>query len=73
MFHLVLFLSPYLPVPFPPVIDPFQNCKIGLCDHPAESPLAKLECVPIPNVITALPNTGGGLCSTPQSLADAHY
>jgi len=21
----------------------------------------------------ALPNTGGALCSTPQSLADAHY
>ena len=25
------------------------------------------------NVIAALPNTGGALCSTPQSLADAHY
>ena len=27
----------------------------------------------MPNVIAALPNTGGALCSTPQSLADAHY
>jgi len=27
----------------------------------------------MPNVMVALPNTGGGLCSTPQSLADAHY
>jgi len=27
----------------------------------------------MPNVITALPNIGGALCSTPQSLADAHY
>jgi len=25
------------------------------------------------NVVAALPNTGGSLCSTPQSLADAHY
>jgi len=24
-------------------------------------------------VMTALPNIGGALCSTPQSLADAHY
>ena len=27
----------------------------------------------MPNVVVALPNTGGALCSTPQSLADAHY
>jgi len=33
----------------------------------------ELECGPMPNVIVALPNTGGALCSTPQSLADAHY
>ena len=25
------------------------------------------------NLMVALPNTGGALCSTPQSLADAHY
>jgi len=25
------------------------------------------------NVMAALPNTGADLCSTPQSLADAHY
>jgi len=25
------------------------------------------------NVMVALPNTGGALCSTPQSLADVHY
>jgi len=24
-------------------------------------------------MISALPNIGGALCSTPQSLADAHY
>jgi len=33
----------------------------------------KLECGQMPNVMVALPNTGGALCSTPQSLADAHY
>jgi len=27
----------------------------------------------MPNVMVALPNTGGALCSTPQSLANAHY
>ena len=33
----------------------------------------KLECGPVPNVMVALPNICGALCSTPQSLADAHY
>jgi len=33
----------------------------------------KLECGPMPNVMAALPNVGGAVCSTPQSLADAHY
>jgi len=33
----------------------------------------KLECGPMPNLMVALLNTGGALCSTPQSLADAHY
>ena len=28
----------------------------------------KLECGPMPNVMVALPNIGGALCSTPQSL-----
>jgi len=27
----------------------------------------------MPNVMAALPNIGGALCGTPQSLADAHY
>ena len=25
------------------------------------------------NVMASLPNVGGALCSTPQSLSDAHY
>jgi len=33
----------------------------------------QLECGPMPNVMVALPNIGGALCSTPQTLADAHY
>ena len=33
----------------------------------------ELECGSMPNVMVALPNIGGALCSTPQSLADAHY
>jgi len=33
----------------------------------------QLECGPMPNVLAALPNIGGALCSTPQNLANAHY
>jgi len=33
----------------------------------------KLECGPMPNVMVALPNIDGAICSTPQTLADAHY
>ena len=35
--------------------------------------ILKLERGPMPNLMVALPNIGGALCSTPQSLADAHY
>ena len=35
--------------------------------------LLQLECGSMPNVMAALPNIGGALCSTPQSLTDAHY
>jgi len=27
----------------------------------------------MPNVMAALPNIGGAICSTPQSSADAHH
>jgi len=27
----------------------------------------------MPNLMVTLPNIGGALCSTPQSLADTHY
>jgi len=32
-----------------------------------------LECGPMPDVMAALPNVGGALCSTQQRLDDAHY
>jgi len=32
----------------------------------------KLDCGPMPNVMAALLNIGGALCSTPQTWADAH-
>jgi len=35
--------------------------------------IKQLECGPMANVMAALPNIGGALCSTPQSLTDAHY
>jgi len=33
----------------------------------------ELERGPMPNLMVALPNIGGALCSTPQNLANAHY
>jgi len=33
----------------------------------------KLECGPMPNMMATLPNIGGAICSTLQSLPDAHY
>jgi len=42
-------------------------------DKNAANKKQKLECGPMPNLMVALPNIGGTLCSTPQSLADAHY
>ena len=42
-------------------------------DDDDDDTLTYYKCGPIPNVMVALPNIGGALCSTPQSLADAHY
>ena len=38
-----------------------------------ERKIEELECGPMPNVMVALLKIGGALCSTPQSLVDAHY
>jgi len=46
---------------------------ILLIDKPTNKKLKKLECGPMPNLMVALPNIGGALCATPQSLADTHY
>jgi len=35
--------------------------------------LQNWKCGPMPNLMVALPRIGGAVCSTPQSLADAHY
>jgi len=35
--------------------------------------ILKLDCGPMPNVMAALPNICGALCSMPESLAHAHY
>ena len=49
----------------------YVACPITQGGHKLE--YWQLECGPMPNVMAALPNIGGALCSTPQSLADAHY
>jgi len=52
-------------------IDIFTSCeKFHKVDTKT---ILKLECGPMPNVMVTLLNIGGALCSTPQSLADAHY
>jgi len=43
-----------------------------LSNFHSEAIQEKLECGPMPNMMVALPNIGGALCSMPQSLADAH-
>jgi len=51
-----------------------QFCSLmkNIHSHHTEKP-TELECGPMPNVIAALPNIGGTLCSTPQRLTDPHY
>ena len=51
----------------------FGETSLALVFLYAVQNIQKLECGPMPNLMVALPNIGGALCSTPQSLADAHY
>jgi len=51
---------------------PGQTCR-GFCPPISWTKRYQLECGPMPNVMAALPNVGDALCSTPQSLAHAHY
>ena len=52
-------------------------CQSTVDIQPAAAEITRgkkeLECGLMPNVMVALPNIGGALCSTPQSLADAYY
>ena len=50
-------------------IDAFKQTAVRK-EAPTER---KLECGPMPNVMAALSNIGGALCSTPQSFADPLY
>jgi len=50
----------------------FENLYFTRISNPVAKQ-AELERGPMPNVMVALPNIGGALCSTLQSLADAHY
>ena len=51
----------------------YTSVMLGVASSVASDIIMRLECGPMPNVMVALPNIGGALCSTPQSLADAHY
>jgi len=65
---------------FTKMLSDFQNFTARLIskyvvkvkDHTFQT-IKKLECGPMPNVMAALPIISSALCSTPQSLADAHY
>jgi len=52
---------------------PDNRCFPHNATPPPAATTTILECGPMPNLMVALPNTGGALYSTPQSLADAHY
>jgi len=56
-----------------PLTNVHGNTSVNITDYPKATFYKKLECGPMPNLMVALPNIGGALCSTPQSLADAHY
>jgi len=54
-----------------PLSNIYLHTKFSNCSRDIQQ--KQLECGPMPNLMVALPNIGGALCSTPQSLADAHY
>ena len=49
-----------------------RNSFVNDILHDVSKTPIELECGPLPNVMAALSNIDG-VCSTPQSLADAHY
>jgi len=52
-------------------VSPDNDTKIHIFTDICDNAITILECGPMPNVMAALSNMGGVLCSTPQSLADA--
>ena len=50
-----------------------DNNSVNWLEQMMTKALTQLECGPMPNVMVALPNIGGALCSTTRSMADAHY
>jgi len=58
---------------FPVNLAQIRSAVPEICEWQANKKQTELECGLMPNVMAALPNIGGALCSTPQSLADAHY
>jgi len=51
----------------------FYIFKTRYHTEPKNRKIMKLEYAPMSNVMATLQNIGGALCSTPQSLAVAHY
>jgi len=51
----------------------YLPCEAKKPQKNKEKKYKQLERGPMPNVMAALPNIGGALCSTPQSSADARY
>jgi len=49
------------------------DIKSAISENARREKKKELECGPMPNMMVALPNIGGALCSKPQSLADAQY
>ena len=56
-----------------PVVQTPQKFGCGVFYGLDPTKILILECGPMPNVMVTLPNIGGALCSTLQSLADVHY
>jgi len=54
------------------ILETFSQANL-LAWYGKTEPNTTLECGPMPNLMVALPKIGGTLCSTPQSLDDAHY
>ena len=50
-----------------------RRLRLGEEKKKEERRKKELECGQMPNLMVALPNIGGALCLTPESLHDAHY